>query len=430
MTSLELLLLIAGVAALQLAIYLAIAFWRHWRAYLALRRRAANEILEPARERVSEVPPTAAGAMWQGLRTFRIVRKVIEDAAGTVCSFNLCPEDRRPLPPYWPGQFLTLSLDIPAVSGPALQVVRCYTLSDAPGQDTYRISVKRVAGGRASNFLHVRLDVGGSLKVRAPSGHFHIDQGEAPVVLIGGGIGITPMLAMLNWCLTNQPHREVWLFYGVRNAREAIMLPHLEKLAAAHTNLHLRLCYSAPQPEDLSRCLADPGGNPRGGHSIHHHRRIDITFLRLQLPLKPFQFYICGPAPMLESLVPALEDWGVPPERIHFEAFGPSSIKRHPRSQEEALSVLEGSAVTVTFAKSGKQISWQPAAGSLLEFAEANGVSVNSGCRAGGCGSCQTTIQTGEVSYRRVPDYDPNQAHASCACARLRPALPWRHRER
>jgi len=405
MTSLELLLLIGGVAGLQVVIFLAVGFWRHWLAYLALRRRGANGTVEPASEPVPD-EPALAGAAWPGLRTFRIAHKVVEDAGGTVCSFYLQPEDGRALPPYRPGQFLTLSLDIPAKDGLPPQVVRCYTLSDAPGKDTYRISVKRVAGGRASNYLHDRLGAGGSLKVRAPSGHFHIGQGTAPVVLIGGGIGITPMLAMLNWCLANQPKREVWLFYGVRNSSEAIMLPHLEELAAAHPGFHLRVCYSAPLPADLD------------GHANRHNGRIDVTLLRLRLPPKPFQFYICGPAPMLESLVPALEDWGVPPARIHFEAFGPSTVKRRPRSPEEALAALEGSEVAVTFARSNKQISWQPGAGSLLEFAEANGVSVNSGCRAGGCGSCQTTIKAGEVTYRQPPDYDPEPGTClMCVCA-------------
>jgi uncharacterized protein len=121
---------------------------------------------------------------------------------------------------------------------------------------------------------------------------------------------------------------------------------------------------------------------------------------------------------MLESLVPALEDWGVPLARIHFEAFGPASIKRWNPTPADAISAVEGSEVIVTFARSSKQISWQPGAGNLLEFAEANGVAINSGCRAGGCGSCQITIQSGEVTYRQPPDYDPEPGTClMCVCA-------------
>ena len=115
MTSLNLILLIAGVAGLQLAIYLGVAFWRHWLEYLALRRRAANEVPEPVEEPAAGV--TSSGAAWAGLRSFRVARKVAEDAAGTVSSFYLVPEDGRPPPPYRAGQFLTFSLDIPAASG-------------------------------------------------------------------------------------------------------------------------------------------------------------------------------------------------------------------------------------------------------------------------------------------------------------------------
>jgi hypothetical protein len=109
---------------------------------------------------------------------------------------------------------------------------------------------------------------------------------------------------------------------------------------------------------------------------------------------------------MMESLVTALEDWGVPEARIHFEAFGPASIKRKQATTGAMLAATDPG-IVVTFAQSGKQVPWQPAAGSLLEFAEANGIAVDYGCRAGGCGSCQTTILAGEVAYRQAPDYDP-----------------------
>jgi ferredoxin len=117
---------------------------------------------------------------------------------------------------------------------------------------------------------------------------------------------------------------------------------------------------------------------------------------------------------MMESLVPALEAWGVPKERIHFEAFGPASIKRS--TKPPAVPAPETTR-TVTFARSGRQLQWQASDGSLLELAEANGVKVNSGCRAGGCGACQTTIRSGEVAYRHAPDFDPEPGTCLlCVC--------------
>ena len=187
-----------------------------------------------------------------------------------------------------------------------------------------------------------------------------------------------------------------------------MMKSHLEALALSHTNFHLRVCFSAPQPDDVA------------GHDYHHQGRIDINLLRTQLPAKPYHFYICGPTPMLESLVPALEDWEVPDTHIHFEAFGPASIKR--RSAKDAVTGAQNEAVAndifVNFAQSGKQLQWPPFAGSLLELAESQGISVNSGCRAGGCGSCQTKILSGEVAYHQPPDYDPEPGTCLlCVCS-------------
>ena len=412
MTSLSLSLWIASALILQLAVGLGIGFWRHWRNYRSMRGNEVDTQPTTTHEDFTAAGETNAPA-WQGFRTFRVKRKVVEDAQQSVCSFYLAPADGAPLPAFLPGQFLTFRLDIPEASGGTGQAVRCYSLSDAPDPDAYRVTIKRLAPpagcdlppGRSSTFFHDQVEVGSVLQVRAPAGHFHIDRSDAPIVLIGSGIGITPMLSMLNWGLARQNSREIWLFYGVRHGRELIMKPHLDALAAAHPNFHLQVCFSNPHADDLL------------GRDYHHRGRIDVGLLRMQLPLKPYHFYICGPSPMMESLVPALEDWGVPDERIHFEAFGPASIRRKPMPAAESRDESVATGIVVNFSRSGRQLPWTPAAGSLLELAEANGVSVNWGCRAGGCGSCQTTIQSGEVAYRQPPDFDPEPGSCLlCTC--------------
>lgn len=415
MTSLTLLFWIVLGIALQLAIYLGISFWRHWLEFQTLQGRAV-ELNLPVTQDVTPPISEPTVAAWPGFRQFRVDRKTVEDAAQSVCSFYLAPDDGQPLPSFLPGQFLTFHLDVPTMAGGTEQITRCYSLSDAPRPDGYRISIKRVPPprgssappGRSSNYFHDQIVAGSRLQVRAPAGHFHLDRGEAPVVLIGGGIGITPMLSMLNWCLTEQPGREVWLFYGVRHGRELVMKTHLEMLAAAHPNFHLHMCFSDPLPEDIA------------GNAYQHRGRLDLDLLRMQLPIKPYHFYICGPTPMMESLVLGLEDWGVPDAHIHFEAFGPASIKRKQSSTTAAAmsQTAADSGIVVSFAQSGKQLPWQTASGSLLEFAEANGITVNSGCRAGSCGSCQTTIRTGEVAYLQQPEYDPEPGTCLlCVCA-------------
>ena len=230
MTSLTLLLWIALGIVLQVALYAGISFWRHWQGYQALRSRA-TELAIPVPQEVMPATDEPALAAWSGYRAFRVERKVVEDAAQSVCSFYLVPEDGQALPTFLPGQFLTFRLDVPAPAGGTEQIIRCYSLSDAPRPDYYRVSIKRVAApvggavppGRSSNFFHDHIAVGSHLQVRAPAGHFYIDRSAAPVVLIGGGIGITPMLSMLSWSLAEQAGREVWLFYGVRNSREPVM---------------------------------------------------------------------------------------------------------------------------------------------------------------------------------------------------------------
>ena len=419
MTSLYLLLWIVGGVLLQLVIYLGIGFWRHWLNYLALRRITVEGGLPIQPMAGSDEPNTPVAAAWSSFRPFKVTRKVAEDAANDICSFHLVPQDGQPLPSFLPGQYLTFRLDIPSAGGAATSTVRCYSLSDAPRADAYRVSIKRapaptnslVPAGRSSNFFHDQVQVGSVLQLRAPAGHFHIDRSDAPVVLVGGGIGITPMLSMLNWCLAEQAGREIWLFYGARHSGELMARPQLEALAAKHAHFHLHICLSNPLPQE------------RLGQDFQHQGRVNVDLMRSLLPLKPYHFYLCGPTPMLQSLVPALEDWGVPDARIHFEAFGPASIPRKNPQTSNASAVLassalaSGEAVMVTFAKSGKQLSWNPGSGTLLELAESQGIAVNSGCRAGGCGSCQTTIQAGEVAYRQAPDFDPETGTCLlCVC--------------
>ena len=407
MTSLTLLLWITLGIAVQLAVLLGIAFWRHWQAYGALKTGAAS--------RASLEATLGKAPTWTGYRAFKVARKDIEDGAATVCSFYLKPSDGKALPAFLPGQYLTFRLDLPTPGGRE-EIVRCYSLSDAPNPDSYRVSIKRVPAppgsdvppGRASSYFHDRVEVGSTLQIRAPSGHFHSDETDSPAVLIGGGIGITPLLSMLNWCMAKQPKREVWFFYGVRNSREVVMKAQLDALAAARPNFHLWRCFSAPLSED------------RLGRDYRHSGRVGAPLLRQQLPLGLYHYYICGPAPMMQSLVSGLEDWGVPQANIHFEAFGPASIKRSSTlATAPALHAPEASdaGIVVNFIRSGKQLPWQPSAASLLEFAEANGIAVDSGCRAGACGTCQTTIQSGEVTYRHAPDFDPEPGTCLlCVC--------------
>jgi uncharacterized protein len=359
-------------------------------------------------------------AAWTGWREFRVVRRAFEDAAQSQCSFYLQPVDGQPLPPFKPGQFLTFALEVtPGSTGgssaTARPITRCYSLSDRPDPARYRVTIKRVpappdhpgyAPGLSSNHFHGHVQAGDILRVKAPAGHFHLDPDPSvPAVLIGGGIGITPMMSMLLWCIAEQPQREVHLYYGLRNSREHAYKPVLEEIAASHPALKLNVVYSRPHASDLQ------------GRDYQHEGHVDVGLLRRTLPHRRHQFYVCGPPAMMQSLVPALAEWGVPVGDIHYEAFGPASVKL-PRAAEAAMPAAAG--VEVKFQRSGRTLTWDGQDASLLDFAEKHGIAVESGCRSGGCGSCETRVLEGAVQYLHVPDHDVASGH--CLLCVGRPA--------
>lgn len=359
---------------------------------------AEREVLRQRAQKLAE-PLTmleergSSEAAWAGYRKFVLAGKVLE--AENICSFYYAPHDGRQLPPYLPGQYLTFRLHVPGQANP---VTRCYSLSDSPNHpDYYRITVKRILPppdksdlppGLASSFLHHELQPDDIVDVKAPSGHFYLDTAHHhPVVLIAGGIGLTPVLSMLNYIAESGSTRETWFFYGVRNSSEHAMKDHLQDLANENENIHLRICYSDPLPEDEE------------GRDFDHAERVSVELLKNTLESNNYDFYICGPPPMMNAMVEDLDAWGVPRDKIHYEAFGPASVKRVSTVSEGASA----SGVQVTFARSGKTLAWGGDAGSLLEFAEANGIPMDCGCRAGNCGTCLTAIREGEVEYLNEP---------------------------
>jgi uncharacterized protein len=360
-------------------------------------------------------------AAWTGLRAFRVARRDYEDAAHTQCSFYLEPVDGVDLPAFKPGQFLTFSLAIPApAGGTGVAITRCYSLSDSPDSQHYRITIKRalaplctpaVPAGVASNYFHDHVHVGSVLQVRAPAGSFFVDtDASTPVVLIGGGIGITPMMSMLRWCLAQQPGRSIHLYYGVRNSSEHAFQRTLKDLAAQSPQLHLNMVYSKPNPTDQL------------GADYQHTGHIDVTLLQRTLLHGRHAFYVCGPSTMMESLVPALSQWGVAREDIHFEAFGPATV-RLVGADPVAEAANTTASLEVRFQRSGRTLVWAGRESNLLDFAERHGISIESGCRSGSCGSCLTTVVSGEVQYETTPNFELAAGQCLLCVAKPRSAL-------
>ena len=409
MTAAQLLGLITAALLLQLAAGIG---WTVWR------QRAVNGGTPSS---APTAKPAKTDAAWAGWREFRVARRAFEDAAQSQCSFYLQPVDGQALPPFKPGQFLTFALEVQTRGADgartARAITRCYSLSDRPDPAHYRVTIKRVPApadhpaydaGLSSNHFHDHVQVGDVLRVKAPAGHFVIDPDPAvPVVLIGGGIGITPMMSMLRWCIATQPERAVHLYYGLRNSDEHAFKPQLEEIAATHPALHLNIVYSRPGELDVQ------------GRDHQHPGHVDIALLRRTLPHGRHAFYVCGPPPMMQALVPALMEWGVPPADIHHEAFGPASIKLQGAPE---VAAADGAALEIRFKRSGRTLSWDGRDASLLDFAERHGIAVDSGCRSGGCGSCETGLLEGKVQYANAPDHDIAAGH--CLLCVGRPASP------
>jgi ferredoxin-NADP reductase len=412
MTALQLFLYILGALLIQGILGAGIAVWR-------VSQNSASPALQTTDLQANSIAPA-----WQGLREFRVVRQTFEDPSNSQCSFELVPVDGKSLPEFQPGQFLTFS--IPAeiltngLDAAVAPVVRCYSMSARPEATSYRVTIKRalppldrpeLPPGLVSNFFLDKVGVGDVLKAKAPAGRFFLDPDpKIPAVFLAGGIGITPILSMLRWSLTNHPTRELHLFYGVRSSEDHAFKSELEDLAKTNQKFHLVVLY------------AQPGQSGQKGRDFHETGFIDIRLLERSLPDKRRQFYVCGPPGMMASVIPALRDWGVREEDIRSESFGPAAMP--PKQGSAATQTVTPLAqYEIRFARSGRTLTWTGDDANLLDFAERNRIIVDSGCRNGSCGSCETKLLTGKVHYSLVPEFKVNTGHCLICIASPNSAL-------
>ncbi|MBR8130088.1 pyridoxamine 5'-phosphate oxidase family protein [Burkholderia ambifaria] len=334
---------------------------------------------------------SASTSSWRPLRIAKIV-----DEARAIRSFHFEPADGGALPAHEAGQHLTLRIALPDSEAPT---IRSYTLSDAPGAPHYRITVKRE--GRVSAWLHDHAHAGMTLDAQMPRGRFTFDiASPRPAVLVSAGIGITPMFAMLRRALADDtPSRRVVFVHGTRDTADRPFAAELTRIADADARVSLHWFDSRPQRDGAAR----PG-------------RIDVAQLKRILPFDDYDFYLCGPSAFMRDLYDGLRALNVPDERIRFEAFGPSSVVR---SATRAAGAPPVASMPVVFRRSARDAAWTPADGTLLEFAEGQGVAVPSECRSGSCGTCATRVLSGAVDY--VQSHD---APVEPGCALLCVAQP------
>jgi nitric oxide dioxygenase len=249
---------------------------------------------------------------WVGWRQF--VVKAKQPESDVITSFVLEPADGGPVVNFEPGQYTSVAVQVPRLG---LRQIRQYSLSDAPNGRSYRISVKREAGpnpgeeGYVSTLLHDQVQVGDSISLAAPYGNFFIDvHATTPVVLISGGVGLTPMISMLNRVM-QCPGRDVVFVHGARNSAVHAMKDHLRTVAAQHPNFKAFVFYDAPLPQD------------RQGKDYDFSGIVDIDKIADAIKLPDADYYICGPIPFMRLQHDALIARGIKEPKVHYEVFGP-----------------------------------------------------------------------------------------------------------
>lgn len=243
---------------------------------------------------------------WRGFRSFIVDRKVKESEV--ITSFYLKPEDGKEIATFLPGQYITVK-----VKPDEYTQLRHYSLSDAPGKDYYRISVKKEEQGLVSSYLHQEIQEGDQIEISAPAGEFVLEEKDIPVVLISGGVGLTPMISMLNTITEQQPNREVTFIHAALNSQVHALKDEISQIESKYSNVRSFVAYSDPTDED------------RAARSYDKEGFVDLNWLKQILIDNNADFYFCGPVPFMKAMNSALRQWGVPTDRIHFEFFGPAA---------------------------------------------------------------------------------------------------------
>lgn len=346
-------------------------------------------------------PPPA----WQGFRPLRVAH--IEQESNSVRSLTLVPADGQPLVAALPGQFVVLRL-WPKPDKPAL--LRNYSLSSAPGADSFRVSVKQEVNGMASTYVHTQVRPGDVLEVSAPRGTFFFRQGLRPVVLLSAGVGATPVLAMLHALAAEASPREVWWLFGARNRQEHPFAQEVHDLLQQLPNSHRSILYSRPAPGD------------RPGLDFDAVGRFSVTVLKeIGVPHES-DFYLCGPPAFLHDLTNGLTEWNVPAGRVHTEVFGPAASSTPglidvPHRAPHPPAGSPGTGPLVSFARSNLIVPWDPRFQSLLELAEACDVPVRWSCRTGVCHSCESGLIAGNIRYQPEPLDPPADGTLLICCS-------------
>lgn len=338
-----------------------------------------------------------AARPWRGeLRVAQVIRET-----PTVSTFRLVDPAGGRLPfDFLPGQFLQVEVE----PTPGVSAKRSYTIASAPTRTGHvELTVKREAQGAVSAFLHDHVAVGARLKVAGPYGTFTFSGTDADsIVLIAGGVGVTPMMSVLRYLTDLVWPGEIFFNYSARSTEEMLFRAELEQLERRHANLSV-LCTAETRTPGTSWL------GPEG--------RLTRELLQEAVPdLGRRRVHLCGPPAMMSAMKGVLQDLGVPPEQLRTEAFGPASLPVHeppagevvapPAKRPGKRKAAEVAPQTVTFSIAGVSAPL-PSDQTVLEAAEGAGVEIPYSCRSGVCGLCVVKLKQGAVSMAVEDGLDP-----------------------
>ncbi len=341
---------------------------------------------QPAATAGPAVPPVVA-AKWTGqLRIARIFQETAD-----VKTYRLAdPEGSEFLPfTFDPGQFLTVS-----VNADGKELKRSYSISSSPGcQGWCEITVKHVAEGRVSGYLHERVREGDLLKVAGPSGRFTFRGKEAPsVVFIAGGVGITPLMSSIRYLTDQSWPGDIYLVYAGASLKDLIFREEMDYLQKRHPKLHVTVTLSKEESPEWA--------GPRGF--------VTKELLLSAVPdIAARRVHLCGPPPMMDAVKKLLAETGVPTEQVKTELFLSPEPRRFGGAAPEPASAVSATTPVCTFARSGKSAPLPPDK-TVLEASEEVGVDIDYSCREGYCGVCKTKLLTGQVTMAVEDGLDEN----------------------
>ncbi|KAE9994003.1 hypothetical protein Vi05172_g8390 [Venturia inaequalis] len=268
---------------------------------------------------------------WTDWRDFRIAKKVVESKE--ITSFYLEPVDGRPLPSFKPGQYISVQIEVPILGH---MQTRQYSLSDAPWEDYYRISVKREAGldpkaegaerhpGLVSNIMHDLKNVGDVVRVSHPQGDFFLDSTHAaedwPIVLVSGGVGLTALTSILNSLVARHSTRPISWIHAARSHDVRAFGHHLREIQRTRENVQAVFFDAKPSPDLIL------------GKDYDYAGKLDLSRLDKENELYVWNprthFYICGPPGFMVDMEKVLLSYGIGKERIKMELFGTGGVPR------------------------------------------------------------------------------------------------------